>query len=256
MRKYLQAYQELFQCDIIPDDNVRRFVDTHLVIDQYLPDSAAFFYIVKFPDGRYNFLGNQQEHVSGYTNEEFKAAGVELFLQCIDPEQIGFILQGVYPDMLAFVSALPDDETKKKVLIQYNYRFRRKDGQFINLLEHVHILELDSAGRPAIVMGNVIMLQHTDSSPVRLTIKQLNGEGVSETVLNKVYSPLQTKQHISNREMEILRHLATGKSSREIGRQLFISPHTVDTHRRRLLKKTGSSSVVELTRIAFRNNLL
>ena len=256
MRKYLQAYQELFQCDILPDDTVKRFVDAHLVIDQYLPDAAAFFYVVKYPDGKYNFLGKQQEHVSGYGNEEFKEGGVELFLQSIDPEHIDFILQGVYPDILGFVAALPDDAAKKKVLIQFNYRFRRKDGEFVNLLEHVHILDLDSAGRPAIVLGNVIMLQHTDPSPVRLTIKQLNGQGISETVLNKVYSPLQTKQLVSDREMEILRHLATGRSSREIGRLLFISPHTVDTHRRRLLKKTGSSSVVELTRIAFRNNLL
>ena len=256
MRKYLQAYQEMFQCDIIPDDNVRRFVDAHILIDLYLPDSAAFFYVVKYPDGKYDFLGKQQEHVSGYSNKEFKAGGVELFLQCIDPEQIDFILQGVYPDILAFVSGLQDDEAKKRVLIQYNYRFKRKDGQFINLLEHVHILELDSAGRPAIVMGNVIMLQNTDIQPVRLTIKQLNGQGVSETVLSKVYSALQTEQNISTREMEILRQLALGKSSKEIGRQLFISRHTVDTHRRRLLKKTGSSSVVELTRIAFRNNLL
>lgn len=256
MRKYLQAYQEMFQCDIVPDDNVRRFVDAHILIDLYLPDSAAFFYVVKYPDGKYNFLGKQQEHVSGYSNEEFKAGGIELFLKCIVPEQIDFILEGVYPDILAFVSGLPDDEAKKRVLIQYNYRFKRKDGQFINLLEHVHILELDSAGRPAIVMGNVIMLQNTDIQPVRLTIKQLNGQGVSETVLSKVYSALQTEQNISAREMEILRHLAMGKSSKEIGRQLFISRHTVDTHRRRLLKKTGSSSVVELTRIAFRNNLL
>lgn len=256
MRKYLQAYQEIFQCDIIPDENVRKFVDAHIYIDQFLPDSAAFFYVVHLPDGKYQFLGKQQEQVSGYSNEEFKAGGVELYLESVAPEQIGFILQGVYPDIMTFILGLPDDEAKKKLLIQYNYRFRRKDGKFINLLEHVHFLELDSNGRPVIVLGNVIMLQDNDLRSVRLTIKQLSGQGMSETVLTKVYNPLQTEEPISTREMEILQHLASGKTSKEIGRLLFISHHTVDTHRRRLLQKTKSNSVVELTRFAFKNNLL
>lgn len=256
MRKYLQAYQEIFACGAILDDTVRRYIDAHILIDKYLPDSASFFYVVKYPDGEYNFLGRQQEQVSGYSNEEFKAEGVELFLRSIHPEQIDFILKGVYPDITAFLLGLPDAQAKKDVLVQYNYRFRRKDGSYINLLEHVHVLELDAAGTPALVLGNVIMLQPDGPLPVRLTIKRLGENGMSQTVLSKTYSTLQSKQHISCREMEILHYLAAGKSSKEIGRQLHISPHTVDTHRRRLLKKTGAGSAVELTQIAFRNNLL
>ena len=256
MRKYLQAYQDVFNCGVVLEDIVKKHIDTHLLIDGYLPDSAAFFYVVKYPDGKYNFLGKQQEHVSGYSNEEFTEKGVELFLQSIHPEQIDLILHGVYPDITAFLLSLTDNQAKKSVLIQYNYQFRRKDGSYINLLEHVHVLELDNDGRPAVVLGNVIMLQNTEMLPLRLTIKRFGQKEVSETVYSKVYSTLQSKQNITNREVEILRHLATGKTSKEIGQRLFISQHTVDTHRRSLLRKLDCKTVVELTKVAFQNALL
>ena len=256
MRKYLQAYQDVFNCGVILDDIVKKHIDTHLLIDSYLPDSAAFFYIVTYPEGKYNFLGKQQEYVSGYSNEEFMKKGIELFLQSIHPKQIDLILHEVYPDVTAFLLGLTDNETKKSLLIQYNYQFKRKDGIYINLLEHVHVLELDNAGRPAVVLGNVIMLQNTEMLPLRLTIKRFGEKEVSETVYSKVYTNLQSKLNITNREIEILRYLATGKTSKEIGQRLFISPHTVDTHRRSLLRKLDCNTVVELTKVAFQNALL
>lgn len=256
MRKFLQAYQDIFKCGVILEDAFKKHLDSQLLIDKYLPDSAAFFYIVKYPDGKYNFLGKQQEQVSGYSNEEFMEKGIELFLQSIHPEQIELILHGVYPDIAAFLLKLTDNEAKKNVMIQYNYQFRRKNGTYINLLEHVHVLELDNAGRPAVVLGNVIMLQNTEILPLRLTIKRFRQKEVFETVYSKVYTTLQSKQNITDREIEILRYLATGKTSKEIALCLFISPHTVDTHRRSLLRKLNCKTVVELTKVAFQNALL
>lgn len=44
----------------------------------------------------------------------------------------------------------------------------------------------------------------------------------------------------------MLKCLAEGLSSKQIADRLGISVHTVDTHRRNLLRKTGSSNTVEL----------
>ena len=45
--------------------------------------------------------------------------------------------------------------------------------------------------------------------------------------------------NLSEREKEIMQLVAQGKTSREIGELLFISKHTVDTHRRNIQKKTS-----------------
>jgi DNA-binding CsgD family transcriptional regulator len=50
----------------------------------------------------------------------------------------------------------------------------------------------------------------------------------------------------TEREFEIISLIRDGMDSNHIGQKLFISPHTVDTHRRNILKKTGHSTVSEL----------
>jgi DNA-binding CsgD family transcriptional regulator len=45
---------------------------------------------------------------------------------------------------------------------------------------------------------------------------------------------------ISPRELEVLRELAAGHSSKEIARRLAVSPNTVKTHVSRLLDKLGA----------------
>lgn len=63
---------------------------------------------------------------------------------------------------------------------------------------------------------------------------------------------LQTEQKyierykLSQREIEIIRLLNHGKSSKEISNALFISVFTVNTHRRNILEKTGFKSTTEL----------
>ena len=63
-------------------------------------------------------------------------------------------------------------------------------------------------------------------------------------------------EKLSAREIEVLRLLVTGKSSKEIAGQMGISVKTVDTHRTHLLRKLKLRSTVELVRYAFRHALV
>ena len=50
---------------------------------------------------------------------------------------------------------------------------------------------------------------------------------------------LKKKYSLSDREIEIIELLLEGKSSQQIADKLYISKHTVDTHRRNIIEKTG-----------------
>jgi PAS domain S-box-containing protein len=58
----------------------------------------------------------------------------------------------------------------------------------------------------------------------------------------------ETRQlpNLSARERQIVMHLGEGRTSKEIARQLTISPRTVEAYRARLLKKCGARNVAEL----------
>lgn len=66
----------------------------------------------------------------------------------------------------------------------------------------------------------------------------------------------RNNQRLSRREVEVLRLLAQGKSSPQIGEQLHIAPGTVDVHRRNIMTKLELHGIAELTRYAMRNGLI
>jgi DNA-binding NarL/FixJ family response regulator len=63
-------------------------------------------------------------------------------------------------------------------------------------------------------------------------------------------------ERLSDREFEILKMLASGKTVSEVAHELSLSVKTVSTHRTRLLKKMAMRTNAELTHYALRNRLV
>jgi DNA-binding CsgD family transcriptional regulator len=67
---------------------------------------------------------------------------------------------------------------------------------------------------------------------------------------------VQLPDHLSAREAEVLRLVATGRSNREIGAALYISGNTVANHVRAILRKTGCANRTEASLYAARRGLV
>ena len=73
-------------------------------------------------------------------------------------------------------------------------------------------------------------------------------------------SPAQPTQqlhdHLSEREMEVLMLITQGKNTKFIADKLFLSTHTVYTHRKNILKKLSCKSAAELINYAYTQGLV
>ncbi len=67
-------------------------------------------------------------------------------------------------------------------------------------------------------------------------------------------SPLLAE--LTEREIEIIKLISQGLSTKEIGDELFISPRTADTHRTNIMRKLDLHNVAEIVRFAFQNKLV
>jgi len=65
----------------------------------------------------------------------------------------------------------------------------------------------------------------------------------------KLENTLQSKFHLSRRELDIIHYLIRGLSDDEIAEKLYISRQTVHTHTKNIYKKLGAKSRIELYRI-------
>lgn len=83
------------------------------------------------------------------------------------------------------------------------------------------------------------------------------GERVfSRTILNQLEGKAEAARadeppvSLTKREEEIVTLVAKGLTSQEIGKKLFISPRTVETHRARIMDKLGVNNAAGLVRFA------
>jgi two-component system response regulator NreC len=61
---------------------------------------------------------------------------------------------------------------------------------------------------------------------------------------------------LSDRERQVLKLVAEGKTSRQIAEELFLSVNTVQTHRAHIMEKLGLHNRTDLIRYAFRKGLV
>lgn len=87
--------------------------------------------------------------------------------------------------------------------------------------------------------------------------KKYYSNEVSITMINALMNDEKPKaQVLSEREREVLGHIAMGSTNKEVGELLFISGRTVETHRRNILDKLDLRNTAELIRYAIENQLI
>jgi DNA-binding NarL/FixJ family response regulator len=72
------------------------------------------------------------------------------------------------------------------------------------------------------------------------------------------YEPIDRNYHklFTSRERDILRKIAKGYNFTEIAAQLNISPHTINTHKKNILKKTDCKNTTELIARCIREGVI
>lgn len=69
-------------------------------------------------------------------------------------------------------------------------------------------------------------------------------------------SAKNTLQELSDREIEIIKCLSDGMNTKAIAESLFISEHTVKTHRRNIMQKLRVKTSAELIKLAMERELI
>ena len=163
----------------------------------------------------------------------------EVVLQSDDMHTVTMRLAILKPDVLVINPVMVD------------YSKRRMVRSLFENLPDMRIVALVSS-----FMENTVLRQfhgiieiNDDLQRIKSTLQQVTAQHSQQE--NEIDSSL-----LSDREKEVLICLAKGKKNNEIAEALHISAHTVITHRKNIVRKTGIKSVSALTVYAILNNLL
>lgn len=81
---------------------------------------------------------------------------------------------------------------------------------------------------------------------------------LAELLFDHLHQPNPAAPHeeFSPRELQVLVRMARGQATRDVARELFLSPKTVGAYRARLLGKLGLRSATDLTYYAIKHGLI
>ena len=163
---------------------------------------------------------------------------MDLEMPVLDGIQTIALVSPVYPDIKFIVLTVFEDNEKIFEAIKAGaHGYLLKDEQAINIIEAIsQVVEYDGMPMsPVIARKAMAMLKQTGSVPVA------EREGSSPESL------------LSEREVDILKELATGKSYKAIGEKLFISKFTVRKHVSNIYNKLHVDSRTQVINVAQKN---
>lgn len=204
-----------------------------------LPDQ--FVHVYDHARGRLLFAQGY-ERVLGFPDGEMS---VELALDLIHPDDAPMMMRILEAAARCMHSVKPAIRPFESVL-SLDCRMRKANGAYVKVLRQVTVCEvdeeMDEVRCTLNISKDISNIKHSDHIGW-----QALGRGIEDIDLaalvaenaNLLYRP-------TARERDVLRLIAEGRSSREIGEYLGLSTHTVNTHRRNLLRNTGLANAAEL----------
>jgi DNA-binding CsgD family transcriptional regulator len=220
------------------------------VIDQ-LPFGSG---LIDYSSRQCLYLSHNSEEILSYAKEDYRQ-GIEFHYNKILPEDRHVFNEFLFPDILRFLLTIPQKEFEC-YRFSFNYRFYRKDGCIINLLQHSTYFEPNQFGRPLlnrVVFSDITYFKMDEWMSLTIS-RHETGKGFIP-ILKKRYNP-HSKTCITNRELEILNLSLMGLSSKLIADKLVLSIYTVKNHKRNMMEKTASRNMSELINYALKHKLL
>lgn len=115
------------------------------------------------------------------------------------------------------------------------------------------------AGADGYLLKNCTYRQLIDAIQSVVSGKKYLSDDITEMVIQGYLDPEEDPEHkhdLSERELEVLKLYAEGKSTREISERLFISVKTVGTHKQHIFEKLGIKSNADMIKYAIKEGLI
>jgi len=113
------------------------------------------------------------------------------------------------------------------------------------------------------------LLKNSEMAEFEIAIKEIldGGNYFSNALLRNIIANLSKKQQqqkiteiaiaqLTERELEVLKHICNGYTNEEIAEMLHVSVKTVKTHRANLLEKTGTKNAPSMVMYCIKNNII
>lgn len=188
-------------------------------------------------------------------------AGIDVVAEAENGSQIEEMLDNQHVDVIVMDINMPElDGIAATKLIKEKY----SDIKILALTmsnDDSHIRQMIQAGASGYIMKSAGRQELTNAIEEVMEGRHYFSDQATQSIMmdlikNKGKSSSPEPIHITEREGEVLQLIVKEHTNQEIAEKLYISPRTVDAHRRNLLQKTGARNTAGLVKYAFKHGLI
>jgi two-component system nitrate/nitrite response regulator NarL len=183
---------------------------------------------------------------------------IKFILTSTDPTEVISMLEETPVDILltdVMMPVLPGNELARLVKQKF---------------PSIKILALSMSGEGQLVSQMIdeanisgYMLKNISKAELGKALEKIAEGGIyfSKDVIDELQRANQRKKHnleahLTDREIEVIRLIEKEYNNKQIAEVLFISERTVETHRKNILRKTHTSTVIGLVKYAYEYKLI
>jgi DNA-binding CsgD family transcriptional regulator len=218
----------------------------------YLPSAL---YVLDYSTGKYLFFSESVKKMCGFSSNEIVEKGISWVVKRVHPADTAVYSQAVFQQFLACASEVEEHELPN-TRFSYNWRFKKKNGKYIHVLQQYFILQRNESKQPLLSLGLLTDISSVKSNEsMQFTVAQLFESDGEEKILYSKSFPMN-QYELTPREKEVIQLICLGESSKTIGQILNISAFTVRAHRRNIFSKLEVRNMAELCKKAIDNGLI
>ncbi|MHC1704126.1 MAG: LuxR C-terminal-related transcriptional regulator [Tenuifilaceae bacterium] len=222
-------------------------------LENFIVLRNQFFYVNDFVNATNVFVHPNLVRITGYSAEEFHSFG--RIYELIHPDDSKFVLD--FSLRTVSLGKYYKEELLKdpfKALFSIDFRFKHKEGHYIKLNRQTTCLRTDREGN--VVYALVVFTDITHSK--KNDSYNIHWLGDTKFILHfdDLIKKYKKDYNITKREKDVLNMLVNGESATDIAARLCLSVHTVISHRKNLLQKTGTKNTAELVKFALERNII
>ncbi|CAN5353026.1 hypothetical protein BH23BAC1_BH23BAC1_08930 [soil metagenome] len=229
------------------------FIQANPALELILNLGPCVTWIIDLRSLNFTFISSNVKSLIGYDEDYLKKKGIQNFYELIHPENLPKthnLLNSIWENIFL----LPRYQRAK---IKYNldYRLKKKNGEYIRILEQCTVLQTDYKGNITHIMGVGSDISNwKEKEKITATVISVGDE--KTITIDTDHPELKPQNYLSKREKEILKLIADGYNSKCIADKLSISFHTVNTHRQNLIHKTNAKNTSCLIQYAINQGII
>jgi DNA-binding CsgD family transcriptional regulator len=240
------AYRKVWHSDVVESemDEIKDLVASTPLLHETLLLKGSALAIKDVKRMNYSCLLGDVEKVCGWSKDMFLHGGVSFLMSQIPPPEL--LGLGEMTRLINEYVAQLDDSQTKNFRAYFDYKLTRQDGSVSRIIQESIVLKRDANRNISFFLAlvtDITSLKGNDRQHLHLT----NGTSSMLYEVDNKTGACRQLELLSKRELEIVRLLGQNLCSEEIARKLFISPHTVNTHRQNMLRKLTMRDTSEMT---------